>query len=269
MKQPFSTRFFSEIPQVLYCEREDDLPAGATFGPVIRDVYIFECCTEGYGAVTINEREFPVSPGDCYVLLPGDSVIHKADEINPRKGFWFAAAGLQIGHLLSRAGIDSAHPFAPREVFQEIREQMEALLSASRESDPGSPLRACACLYGILGAMLRKGADTDRDAVIQKAVGMMESRYHDPITTEGLAAFVGLERSYFSTFFKSRTGMGPHRYLTRLRIQKACALMDQGQNSVSVVAESVGLDPQNFARLFKRETGLTPLEYRKNREGRD
>ena len=57
------SRSHSEIPTALFCHREEDLAPGARFGPVIRDVYIFECCTEGKGSVIINEKEFSIRKG--------------------------------------------------------------------------------------------------------------------------------------------------------------------------------------------------------------
>lgn len=90
----------------------------------------------------------------------------------------------------------------------------------------------------------------------------METHYNTELTVQGLADAVGLERSYFSTLFKNTTGLSPHYYLTKLRIQRFCTLLKNEDIPISLAAEYVGLDPQNFARIFKRETGKTPGEYR-------
>lgn len=253
-----------DAPSILFCARDENLEPGVTYGPVIRDIYILECCTSGYGAVVINRKEFPVGPGDCYVLLPGDVVIHKTAEVNPRSGVWCAVNGLQVGKALSLAGITSENPFVRPELFGEILALVEEAMAMKKDPDPGVEFRRLACLYRILGILLRDSTESDRDSVIQKAVGMMEARYHESLSVEEIAASVGLERSYFSTFFKERTGYSPHRYLNRLRIQKACMLMEGNRASVADAAEYVGLDPQNFARLFKKEMGVTPLKYKKN-----
>lgn len=250
------------MPRVLYCDREKNVRPGSVYGPVIRDVYIFECCVSGYGSVIINGREFPVGPGDCYILLPGDTVIHTADKKNPRDGVWCVASGSMIGQYVERVGINAQQPFAPKEIFHEINEIIEELLAIEEESDTGSELKRTAALYSILSLLYRERQNTSKDMVIQKTIGIMETRYSEQLSTQELALAVGLERSYFSTFFKQKVGMPPHRYLTRLRIQKACKLMEQNDLSISNIAESVGLDAQNFSRIFKRETGLTPLQYK-------
>ena len=119
-------------------------------------------------------------------------------------------------------------------------------------------------MYTIFGELLRgRSLAADRDSIIRKAVGVMEARYDQPLTVEQIAAEVGLERCYFSTVFRTETGTTPHRYLTKLRLEKACMLMDQENCTVAEAAASVGLDPENFSRLFRRHFGMTPGEYRR------
>lgn len=262
MKYKFYTKPARDALQVLYCDRDENLRPGARYGPVIRNVYIFECCRSGYGSVIINGREFPVGPGDCYILLPGDTIIHTADKVEPRCGVSCVANGLALSRLLQKAGISSVQPYAPKEVFHEIYDLIEQMLSMEDDSDFSTELHRTACLYHIMGLLYKEFRNTDKDALIQKAIGIMETRYSEDLTTQVLADYIGLERSYFSTFFKNHTGMPPHRYLTRLRVQKACVLIDHDDIPVAKVAESVGLDPQNFARIFKREMGITPVQYR-------
>lgn len=240
------------------------LTPGASYGPVIRNIYIIECCTEGFGGVAVNGRMFPVQGGDCYILLPGDTIIHTADDVQPRHGYWCAVDGAKVGRYLAMAGITSENPFAPPEAFAQIAQQLKALYEMREENDPGADLRRNACMYTIFGELLRgRSLAADRDSIIRKAVGVMEARYDQPLTVEQIAAEVGLERCYFSTVFRTETGTTPHRYLTKLRLEKACMLMDQENCTVAEAAASVGLDPENFSRQFRRYFGMTPGEYRR------
>ncbi len=251
-------------PVLCYCGRDENLEPGARYGPVIRDVYIIECCTGGYGSVIINGTEFKITPGDCYILLPGDTVVHTADNYCPRSGVWCAVSGLQIGRALARAGIDSSHPFAPRTLTYKIADIIEQLLLIKQKQDMGADMYRTACIYKMLALLLDGFAHTDSDSIIQKAVGFIETQYYNRLNVCDIAAFVGLERSYFSTLFKARTGLCPHEYINKFRIAKACTMLKQGSVSVGEVAQAVGMDAHNFSRIFKKEMSVTPLVY-KNR----
>ncbi len=255
-----------EEPIVCHSARDINLKPGATFGPVIRDVYLVECCTCGFGSVIINGKEFPIKPGDCYFLFPGQIVTHAADCKEPREGVWCAMDGLQIGTILSRSGISADNPFAPADSSEKITKYVEEIVNMNDENDAGADLRRTSLIYSILGELLRYSSTVaDKKMYVQRAIGIMETRYNEDINVEDIAFEIGLDRSYFSTMFKARTGYSPYSYLTSLRIKKACTLMEQKEISVSNVAVSVGLDPRNFSRLFKREIGKSPLAYIKDK----
>ena len=257
-----------EALRLCYGGWDRDLEPGIRYGPVIRDTYIIECCTGGYGSVIINGTEFPVKGGDCYILLPGDTVIHTADTVEPRRGVFCSIDGLRAGSYLADAGITSRTPFAPKEAFAAITELVEKLVQMKDETDAGAGLRKLACMYEIFGTLLYfSGAAPEKSDVIRKAINMMENCYHEPLTVEGIASEVGLERCYFSTLFKSQTGMSPYQYLTQMRIQKACVLMDHTHCSVTTAAASVGIPPENFSRLFKKWMKVTPASYRNRMRG--
>lgn len=74
----------------------------------------------------------------------------------------------------------------------------------------------------------------------------------------------GLERKYFSYFFKIRTGVLFGDWLRRERIDHAKRLLQSKNHQVTEVAYLVGYQHlTSFERAFKRETGLRPLQYKK------
>lgn len=251
-------------PLVYFCGIDENLTPGAKCGPVQRDVFLIECCVSGYGSIEINGTVFPITPRSCYFLFPGDTVTHSADEYEPRCGYWCAMHGLQIESALKKAGITSATPFAPPELFDDIYSRLEQMYKTREENDLGADMRRTAHIYAILGALLRTSTATDKYSSVQKAIGYMEANYHKDVSVSMLAAEIGLDRSYFSTLFKVQTGISPHEYLTQLRVKKAATLLKESAYSVSEISEAVGFDSGNFSRIFKQIIGLTPLEYRKN-----
>ncbi|MBE6591222.1 MAG: AraC family transcriptional regulator [Ruminococcaceae bacterium] len=245
-----------------YCGIDKDLSPGARYGPVIRECYILEVCTGGRGSVIINGTEFEVKAGDVYLLFPGDTVVHTADTVCPREGYFCGFWGMHVAHWLSPSPISSRRPFAEAKAFEPILKLIKELYRCGQDKSAGVNLKIkgliCLMLSQLIGDIPPQQEVSDP---INNALKLMEQRYHDPLTVSQIAAASGLERSYFSTLFKERTKLSPYDHLCRLRINKACALLKDRRCSVNVAATSCGIEPHNFARLFKKYLGTTPAKW--------
>lgn len=249
-------------PKLYMAAYDRDLPPGTRYGPVVRDLYIVECCTNGRGSVIINDREITFSAGDCYIIPPGQKVIHTADPVTSREGVYCAIDGRIVSKIVSDVGITPENPFVSGECFEAMVEVVTRMIGLSNDTDMGADLRRIACIYELLGIISRPRSAKNKNVWVEKALGYMETNYHKSITVEDISDNVGLERSYFSTLFKSRMGISPHAYLSELRVQKAVLLLGDGTYSVADAAEAVGLDPRNFSRLFKQITGHRPNDFK-------
>jgi len=77
------------------------------------------------------------------------------------------------------------------------------------------------------------------------------------------ATIVGLERKYFSAFFKAKVGIRFSHWLRQVRIRAASELLRTCNYSVAEIAYSVGFkDLRTFQRAFKSIRGETPSQYR-------
>ena len=195
--------------------------------------------------------------------MPGDTVVHTADSTEPRKGYWCAVDGLDLGFIFKEAGISSVSPFAPKELFPELCGCVQKMVAEWGKGDAGECLRETSCIYEFLGILLKHKKVTVYDDRIERAIGLMETKYHEQLSIDRIARETGLERSYFSVLFKEKTTVSPHKYLTALRIHKACDLIEKEHCNITDAAIATGLDPCNFARVFKRVIGKTPTEYYK------
>jgi AraC family transcriptional regulator len=84
-----------------------------------------------------------------------------------------------------------------------------------------------------------------------------------PLPLAELSAQAHLSPYHFTRLFKQSTGVPPHRFVVRRRIERACALLIEGRLSVDAVARAVGFRTRShFSMVFHRHTGRPPTVYR-------
>lgn len=92
----------------------------------------------------------------------------------------------------------------------------------------------------------------------------IHENYADDISITKLAAIENYNVSYFTSWFRKKTGCVPSDYLKIVRIEKAKEILVTTQYRVIDVALQVGYkDSSAFIRAFSGLTGMTPNQYRR------
>ncbi|ASW02591.1 helix-turn-helix domain-containing protein [Paraburkholderia aromaticivorans] len=98
---------------------------------------------------------------------------------------------------------------------------------------------------------------------LSRAVEFVEAHLAEPIGLADIANSTGLTRMHFASQFRRATGMRPHEYLLRRRIDHAQKLLRETKYNVLDVALSCGFRSQaHFTTVFKRIVGDTPYCWR-------
>lgn len=96
----------------------------------------------------------------------------------------------------------------------------------------------------------------------KRATEMMDARLDEGVTLAELAAACGLSAGHFARAFRDTTGLPPHRWLTRRRVERAQTLLAQGE-PLSAVGLACGFaDQSHFTRVFSKVTGQSPGAWR-------
>ncbi|QYK14318.1 AraC family transcriptional regulator [Shewanella rhizosphaerae] len=80
---------------------------------------------------------------------------------------------------------------------------------------------------------------------------------------EQLALSVGLSKFQFLRQFKAATGMTPHAYLKRLRLEYAKKALMRGDSAISTAYDLGFFDQSHFNKAFKRAFLITPAHFQK------
>jgi AraC family transcriptional regulator len=106
-----------------------------------------------------------------------------------------------------------------------------------------------------------RAADVARLAPVLR---LIETCCAEPLTLRRLADAVHLHPVYFATWFRQVTGLSPHRYLARYRVQRARALLLSTDQTLDQIADATGhANRSHLTRAFRRVTGLTPSQIRR------
>jgi AraC family transcriptional regulator len=101
-------------------------------------------------------------------------------------------------------------------------------------------------------------------AILRRACDYMIDRLGDDISLSELAGIGGLSTGHFAFAFKQSTGVSPHGWLRRQRIDTAKALLRSRDLNLSSIAASVGFASQSaFGVAFRKEMGMTPSAWRR------
>ena len=100
----------------------------------------------------------------------------------------------------------------------------------------------------------------------KKAKAIIVERGERDIGLTEIAQECGLSRGYFTKAFKASTGLTPHRWRQRHRIDQAKTLLLDTTMDVSEIAFECGFaDQSHLTRVFTRMVGDSPASWRRRR----
>ena len=132
------------------------------------------------------------------------------------------------------------------------------------------PFHECAeILFCVDGTGTMWVARTDQTKVGRQSDSIkdyIDKNYRQAINLDTLSEAFYISKSYISHQFKKDMGMSPIDYLIKKRIEIACYLLLNTDDTVTEVAGQVGYEnPLYFSALFKKHAGVSPTEYRRTR----
>lgn len=235
---------------------------------------IFIYCTKGSGWCELAERYFVVKSGDLLVIPSQVPHIYGTDDSPPWTIHWLHAIGSQLKLFLSELDVDENRPVVHIGEDTHLLALFEELLDAVEHGYTTLQLiYASQTLAHLLAAMIRdhRSGHAKQPTTQQKVaqtVDYMKQHLNHNVQLDALAGVANLSRSQYVALFKKQMGYAPIDYFIRLRMHRACQLLDTTELSIKSVAAELGFeDPLYFSRAFRLVNEKTPTQYRKLRKG--
>ncbi len=157
-----------------------------------------------------------------------------------------------------------------------VSQALAALWQEMGRQDPAARLFV-ESMIAVLVVRLARLADQHQELEARRAglaphqsarvIEYMRDHLDHRVTLGDLATLTGLSPWHFARAFRETHGLPPHRYLTRLRLERARDLLADSQLSVTEIASATGYSPQQLARHFRRAFGVAPGVYRRLQAG--
>jgi AraC-like DNA-binding protein len=98
----------------------------------------------------------------------------------------------------------------------------------------------------------------------KRAEEMLAANLTGDVSLADLASDCGLSSSHFARAFRASTGVSPHQWLLRHRVQEAQRLLANDEIPLAEIALTCGFgDQSHFTRVFSRMVGLSPGAWRR------
>lgn len=272
----FANEQFTTDLNIYHCGIEP-CKSGHSYGPAVRDHYLFHYILDGKGSFHSNNRRHLLKKGQGFLIHPDIVTYYEADKEEPWHYAWVGFNGLKVETHLHAAGLSQQNPIlttrGENKIESYLLELMQTAEDHKREYSYGKTLYLQGLLYMFISELIESSAqrqiltpDADpQDIYIHKALNFIKMNYSRKINISTIAQNLGLNRSYLAVLFKKRLAISPQGYLIRFRVEKACDLLKNPMLSIGDVARSVGYDdPLAFSKIFKKTKGLSPSDYRKD-----
>jgi AraC-like DNA-binding protein len=208
---------------------------------------------------------------DLVLLREGIPHEYGAEEKEPWTIFWVHFRGILADSMLGEAGGGLVRKLSAERMDRAQKAFSDLLSLARDDAFLGSTRLVSGALWWLVALLTEPSSAGEGGpwaSPEDRALDFMRSRLSDPPSLSELARAANLSPSQLISRFRRRTGYPPLAYYTRLRMLRACALLEDSGLKVSDVAERMGYDdPLHFSRVFRRVLGASPIKYRSEPRG--
>lgn len=231
-------------------------------------------CIAGSGFAQIGDTAATIRPGQVLVIPPGMPHIYRADIDDPWSIYWLHVAGSKMDTVLRLLELEAGKFTLFPGLDPALRSFFDQVIQTLEKGYLRSSLRMVAtALHQVLNLLIsarsfQHGGKDHHDREIRKIVDLMSNSLDQSLTLPELARSANMSTSHFAALFKKQTGFAPIDYYVRLKMQRACYLLDVTDMPVKEIAAQLGYDdPLYFSRRFRQIHNCSPTQYQAIQKG--
>lgn len=265
-----------------------------SFGPFIRNEYIFHYVISGKGYVSCNDRSsapslgnfegpdpltdfIPVKAGEGFLIEPHTKHIYYADENEPWHYIWVVFKGLSVPRYLRKCGFSKTNIlYQPKDYSVRTSQKIRQHLSTILENTHEEPVFIIGHFSLFIASLIENVKQPDfaeapnqythtalADHYMNQAISFINTEHSKIRSLDEIADFCHISRSHLGRLFRNHLHISLQDYLTQFRLNKAKELLVTTTYSVNEIALAVGYQTElNMLRAFKKAYNLSPSKWR-------
>lgn len=256
----------SYVIDIHMCGREKCKP-GHFWGSGMRPYFLLHYVMSGKGIYETGGNRYNLHAGDIFLISPGSVVYYEADKKDPWEYTWTHFLLKNSSDIFQNTHISAENPVCGTAAIPLAAENF-LKIAEFLETGQTNELYYTACVYNILGALMKPKTETPFKSrqYAEFAAAYIEANCHRAVTVEEIAGRVGINRKYLYKLFTEYAGISPMQYVLKVKIRRACTLLNETSATIGDIARSVGYDDIfTFSRMFTKHMGISPSAYRKRK----
>lgn len=231
------------------------------------DSIILLICTDGSGWAELDGSYIELNEGQAVLVPRGCPHRYGSSEKGFWKLFWIHFQGELADEIASRLNENGdREPGFSLRMGDESRRLFNTICTdLLRGINSGNYELACGRLRHLFGSLIEDGRSGSLtiNRIIRECISIMENHLDSSLTLDRLSRETSLTPPYLCRVFKQKTGRSPIDHYNRMKVQRACFLLDMTTLQIGEISRSLGIgDPYYFSRMFKSIMGRSPRDYR-------
>lgn len=223
---------------------------------------------EGKSEVVLDNKRYMLEGGDLFLAFPNQ--IHYYYDQTPIEGR-FLIFSPEIAREFKEL-FQTKMPVNPvihtDDFPMDIWDWMEKISKKIERGEGFDEIAAKGYLLAILGEMFSRMEFVNKPGdqeTIKKILTYCIENYTEPLTLEGLAKELYLNKYYISHVFRERMNTSYKDFINQLRVEHACDLLKEDANITEIAYASGFSTVRTFNRAFFKYMNMTPRDYMKRR----
>jgi len=215
---------------------------------------------DGYAQCYADNKIYEIKTGDMFITFPNQIHYYLNSKLGEYAVFIFSA---EVLHNLKNTFFDN---IPKNNVIHTDNASRKIIFDIANEKGNFKET----IQVGLLNILVPKYLETaslepkkhPKSENLQKILNYCSQNFTDEISLGVVAEALHFSKYYISHLLNQKLNIGFSKYINTLRINEAMQLMQQGEENITFISESVGFGTiRSFNRAFMQIANTTPSAY--------